>query len=120
MKMSHDNATLLVSIQSVLQATITPQCGSVWKHYKGSLYKIKGLVIQEATEEIAVCYEAVVNPLPIPWSRTLREWNEEVEHNGVVLPRFSPATAESTTSTPHTTIAPSETQKTETTYCIIQ
>jgi hypothetical protein len=67
----------------------TPKTNTVWRHYKGEHYIIEGYVMKESTEGIEVCYSNLENPLEMPWSRPLDEWQETVQHNGLAISRFS-------------------------------
>lgn len=66
-----------------------PAIGSVWKHYKGELYKVRGTALEEATERVVVIYNSDETILPIPWTRPLEEWHEKVEHEGTMVQRFT-------------------------------
>ena len=69
---------------------IMPQYGTVWRHYKGTLYKIIGPGIIEATERLAVIYQDADNKLSPFWIRPLSEWHENVPPHG---PRFRQVSA---------------------------
>lgn len=78
----------MADVQSKINRQALPPVGSTWRHYKGDLYIVKGHVVKESTEEVEVCYQAMIAPLSIPWSRPINEWNESVEYEGKSVPRF--------------------------------
>lgn len=60
-----------------------------YKHYKGNLYKVLGLVKHSETLEDLVLYECLYeNPRSKVWVRPLKMFNEKVELNGRMVPRF--------------------------------
>lgn len=66
-----------------------PKPGQVWKHYKGTLYRITGLCMFEENENFGVLYQAEQDPLPLPWMRPLKDWKAQVcLENGTSVPRF--------------------------------
>jgi hypothetical protein len=67
-----------------------PQSGQIWKHSKkGNLYKIIAVGKHSESLEEMVVYEAQYdNPVSKIWIRPLGMWNEEVEIEGVKVPRF--------------------------------
>jgi hypothetical protein len=79
-----------------------PQPGSVWKHYKSSLYRVTRLVRHSETREILVEYvphelhlhaTGTIESRPLPWARPLAMWHEPVEvplqdGTAVMQPRF--------------------------------
>jgi len=66
-----------------------PKLGTVWVHYKtGNLYLVVGAAIAEATQEPLVIYHREVNSLM--FARPRREWDELVEWEGQMVPRFRP------------------------------
>lgn len=67
---------------------ITP--GDVWRHYKNKDYRI--IAISRCTEELKwyVVYEALYeNSISKIWHRPLDMFLEEVEVEGVFVPRFT-------------------------------
>lgn len=66
----------------------TPERFSLWTHYKGEVYMVEGISMREEDKEIMVNYNRVHSPMPIPWSRPLREWNQMVQYSGQTVPRF--------------------------------
>lgn len=64
--------------------------GDRWRHYKnGYLYYIVGTAIQEATQEPVIIYHRWNSVLR--FVRPLREWQELVEWEGKMVPRFKEA-----------------------------
>ncbi len=61
--------------------------GSLYRHYKGGLYKVIALGTIEATLEPAVIYEAQYGDHSV-WVRTLAHFTEEVEYQGKSIARF--------------------------------
>jgi hypothetical protein len=51
---------------------------SIWKHYKGDLYKVVGFVMIESNQEIGVCYVSLDYPTIYPWMRPVSEWTQKV------------------------------------------
>lgn len=72
----------------VTDARIRIPAGSTWRHYKGTDYTIADIAIIEATNEVAVIYTSVDHP-GVSFVRPVRVWNEKIEWNGHVVPRFS-------------------------------
>ena len=61
----------------------------LYKHYKGNLYTIIGIVKHSETLEDLVLYECLYdNPQSKLWVRPLKMFLEEVEVDGKKLPRF--------------------------------
>ena len=63
-----------------------------WKHPEQH-YRVIRVGIDEATEELVVVYEMLVEPKPVVWVRRLRGkdgWLTPVEHDGREIPRFQP------------------------------
>jgi hypothetical protein len=76
---------LLAKLQNAAkQVTV----GSTYKHYKGGLYIVKGLGIEESTDEISVIYEACYGER-LTFIRALTSWLEIVAAQGVTIPRFA-------------------------------
>lgn len=61
--------------------SIYPAVGSVWQHYKGALYVVQCVVVQETDEKLAVVYYPVVDPPLFPWCRPFSEWHQWVAHD---------------------------------------
>jgi hypothetical protein len=66
---------------------VTP--GGYYAHYKHPEipYLVKGFAVAEVDNEIAVRYSSTQEPL-VEFVRPLSVWNETVEWNGKVVPRF--------------------------------
>jgi hypothetical protein len=67
--------------------------GSLWYHWKNpeQHYRVIRVGIDEATEELIVVYEMLVEPKPVVWVRPLRGkdgWLTPVKHNGAEISRF--------------------------------
>ena len=69
---------------------ITP---GTYKHYKGGVYEVIGIGRIEATLEKCVIYKALYESADFPlgslWVRPVDVFCEEVEVDGVLVPRFS-------------------------------
>ena len=59
----------------------------VYKHYKGNDYLVLGIANHSETLEKMVVYQALYGEYKI-WVRPIEMWNEEVEVNGIKVPRF--------------------------------
>jgi hypothetical protein len=66
---------------------ISPNIGSIWRHYKGGEYRVTGWCRIEATNEVGVLYVPMSDLKYLPWCRPLRDWHQTVPGHG---PRFSP------------------------------
>ena len=65
-----------------------PAPGTLWRHFKGNLYRVVGSAIDEATLEPLVLYRPEGSGLT--WARPLRVWGEVVRGDAGDVPRFSP------------------------------
>jgi hypothetical protein len=72
--------------QSLAMADV-PQPGQVFRHYKGGLYSIVTAAIKEDTHEVLIVYRS--NAKGTPWARTLANFTEIVERDGVSVQRFT-------------------------------
>lgn len=76
-------------------AKIVP-VGAFYVHYKHPddehRYKVVGYVILEATDEVAVLYQALYITQQVVFCRALRIWQETVEWEGKTVPRFTRVT----------------------------
>lgn len=62
----------------------------LYQHYKGQQYLALCLAREDETDEIVVVYTRLYARAGLPTStRKLWIWNEEVEHQGQRVPRFS-------------------------------
>jgi hypothetical protein len=62
----------------------------VYEHYKGRQYLALGLAREDESDEVVVVYTRLYARAGLPMStRRLRVWNEEVEIEGRVVPRFA-------------------------------
>lgn len=65
--------------------------GGLYAHYKhpDEPYLVTGLVILEATDEVAVMYEVEESGQQVAFIRPLKSWLETVEVDGQTIPRFT-------------------------------
>jgi len=75
-------------LEEYIRTVEIPNAGELWRHYKGSLYVVVGACIDEATEGICVLYQNQKDPLSLPWSRDLGEWDMIVQWEGKEVRRF--------------------------------
>lgn len=62
----------------------------VYEHYKGRQYLALCLAREDETDEVVVVYTRLYPRDGLPTStRRLHVWNEEVEHEGRLVPRFA-------------------------------
>lgn len=61
-----------------------------YKHYKGNLYEVIAIAKHSETLEDVVVYRCLYdNPQSQIWVRPLQMFREEIEINGVRIPRFA-------------------------------
>lgn len=67
-------------------AARTLHAGSVWKHYKGGTYVIRGHGINTETVEVMVAYQRLAGPgydavgeANLFWYRPAKEWLDQIE-----------------------------------------
>lgn len=60
----------------------------IYKHFKGNMYEVLGMATHSETMEEMVIYKALYGSGGV-WVRPAFMWNEEVEHNGVKVRRFT-------------------------------
>ena len=65
-----------------------PKLFGVYKHFKGNRYRVLEIAQHTETDEIMVIYQEVGNPRYPVWARPLSMFNEEVEVDGKLVPRF--------------------------------
>lgn len=67
-------------------ASVFPQPGDVVLHYKGGLYIVLFLAVDEASEQDVVVYTACKPPAKNAkqrtWVRTLKNWQQRVDVSG--------------------------------------
>ena len=63
-----------------------PQDGQIYRHYKGGEYEIVATGFLEDSEAPCVVYRSLLKN--IVWVRTAKNFLENVEYNGAVVPRF--------------------------------
>jgi hypothetical protein len=62
----------------------------VYEHYKGRQYLATCLAREDETDEVVVVYTRLYAREGLPTStRRLRVWNEQIEHEGRLVPRFA-------------------------------
>ena len=59
----------------------------IYKHYKGNEYRVLGIATHSETLEKMVVYQALYGTYGI-WVRPINMWNELVEIDGNLVPRF--------------------------------
>ena len=63
--------------------------GGLYRHYKGKMYRVKGVVRHSETLEEMVYYECLYdNDLGTEWVRPKALFLSEVEIDGALRPRF--------------------------------
>jgi len=60
----------------------------IYRHYKNLLYEVKGTVRHSESLEPMTLYQALYGDMGL-WVRPAAMFNESVEINGVVQPRFT-------------------------------
>lgn len=68
--------------------------GDFYCHFKGGMYQIVCVAIDEPTHTPVVVYQAMYGEQKV-WVRTLAAFTETVEREGKAVPRFELQTAES-------------------------
>ncbi len=63
----------------------TIQCG-IYRHYKGGIYEVIDTAKHSETLETLVIYKNVTSG--DCWARPISMWNETVEQEGRIVPRF--------------------------------
>lgn len=71
-------------LKSLRNRNDLPKANSVYLHYKGSLYTVITTAYLEKNQEIHVVYSDGSLDFIVP----LKEWKEQVKHNGKLVPRF--------------------------------
>lgn len=75
--------------EDFLQSQILPAPNSLWKHYKGGVYRVIDNLMFEEDCSPLVRYENVDHSMPMQWARRFISWNETVKNeDGVFVPRF--------------------------------
>ena len=62
---------------------------TVYRHYKGNLYRVIAIARHSETLEDMVIYADASDPEKV-WARPAHMWNEEVTVNGTTVRRFTP------------------------------
>ena len=65
-----------------------PKEHEVYRHFKGREYEVLHLARHSETEEELVVYRALYGDFSV-WVRPAAMWNETVERDGKVFPRFT-------------------------------
>lgn len=60
--------------------------GSKWQHYKGGRYEVVTVCVKEDSLEPMVVYRSL--KYGSTWARTIENWNDSVDVDGVSTPRF--------------------------------
>ena len=60
----------------------------IWRHFKGSEYRVLCIAVHSETLEPMVVYQALYGERGI-WVRPARMWGESVERDGKTQPRFT-------------------------------
>jgi len=60
----------------------------IYKHYKGNLYRVMGVARHTETGEEVVMYQSLYGDYGL-WVRPLTMFQETVEFNGKITPRFA-------------------------------
>ncbi len=61
----------------------------IYRHFKGNLYEVVDLAYDSETLAPKVVYRALYGEGEL-WVRDASMWNEQVERDGMRLPRFEP------------------------------
>lgn len=64
-----------------------------YRHYKGNLYQVEGIAKHSETEELMVVYRPLYGEQSL-WVRPLTMFIEEVDVEGIKIPRFAFSDAE--------------------------
>lgn len=73
-------------IQTAWDDFMRPKDGELFQHYKGGKYEIVATGFLEDTESPCVVYRSVEKKMV--WVRTAKNFLEDIEHGGVIQPRF--------------------------------
>lgn len=73
--------------QMLDEAADLVQPNSLWRHYKGGIFKVTFISFDDDTLGFVVVYEPVNHP-EIHFAKGLTQWLEEVELEGVSRARF--------------------------------
>lgn len=65
-----------------------PAPGTLFRHYKGNLYRVVAIAVHSETLEPLVVYRDERHPEKM-WARPLAMWQETVTVDGRPLPRFA-------------------------------
>ena len=65
--------------------------GGIYRHYKGGLYEVIDIAKHSESLEVLVIYKNAVTGEC--WARPISMWNETVEYEGGIVPRFQPITS---------------------------
>lgn len=57
---------------------VKPGSGQIWRHWKGTAYRVLGMALDAETEEMLVLYRDAENELAPIWARPLSEWHHHV------------------------------------------
>lgn len=71
----------------LVEATELAPVGSIWRHYKGGVFKVVCIAFDEETLDFEVVYQPIDDE-DIHFTRRLSIWLETVEWQEAQLPRF--------------------------------
>jgi hypothetical protein len=74
-------------VKTLANALMTSK-GIAFQHFKGKKYFFMNLAIDSETLEVKVIYFPAEGNDDPPWIRDLSSWLEEVESDGIRVPRF--------------------------------
>ncbi len=73
-----------------MSVLVLPRAGELWRHVKGSVYRVICLAVNEADGHEVVVYESAEGGGPV-WVRDLAQWLMQVTvKEGVQVQRFTP------------------------------
>lgn len=64
---------------------LAPQPNTVWRHYKGTIYRVLGTSKHTETGELLVVYTERMQSSKMIWARPLSMWHDDI---GEGVPRF--------------------------------
>ncbi len=82
----------LIAAMKVIKGTVVKK-GSLWQHYKGAVYEVVGLYVEEATLTPSVCYRNIGTG--VVWGRPLDAFEETVTVGDRQVRRFNQLVTES-------------------------
>lgn len=55
-----------------------PITGQIWRHWKGTAYRVLGIAFDAETTDKLVLYRDAENELAPIWARPVEEWDQQV------------------------------------------